>query len=99
MVANFVCIIFMCNNKDDGPYFDLYITGRDEKIDQELEGLYGTQMSPIEYYPFDSEPCLDLGINNSFYSLGTSYPSVIAYKNKYIMFFTGWKRDKNYHFY
>ena len=80
--------------RNDGPLFDLYITGRDEFNRSRIgHGIWSAE-TPDKILQLDDDPCLGLGKHGSFFDSGTSYPSVIKYKNKYLMYFTGWHQGK-----
>ena len=80
--------------RNNGPLFDLYITGRDEFNRSRIgHGIWSAE-TPDKILQLDDDPCLGLGKHGSFFDSGTSYPSVIKYKNKYLMYFTGWHQGK-----
>ncbi len=83
---------FACQSQDNPHIFDLFVTGMAINR-RSLIGIVKLDMRQLKIIEVASTPVMKLGIRGTFDEDGTSYPYIVKFEDKYLMYYTGWVRS------
>ena len=76
--------------RKEGPIFDIYVTGRDEKNRSTIGKMKINMDDPLNVLEISPEPVFTFGELGAFDENGVSYPYLVQHDGKTYMYYVGW---------